>query len=139
MINIVLFGKPGSGKGTQAKFLMEKYDLIHISTGDIFRGIDKETPLGKEVCSYIDNGGLVPDELTLKVLFDYVKLEPQDILDLGRSDSDDELSDEEIELKSKEGETKPKTTFGLKETFSSNDVIIASFNAKVTMASFTFA
>ena len=72
MINIVLFGKPGSGKGTQAKFLMEKYDLIHISTGDIFRGIDKETPLGKEVCSYIDNGGLVPDELTLKVLFDEV-------------------------------------------------------------------
>jgi 2-iminoacetate synthase ThiH len=49
------------------------------------------------------------------------------------------LNFDEIELKSKEGETKPKTTFGLKETFSSNDVIIASFNAKVTIASFAFA
>lgn len=72
MINIILFGKPGSGKGTQAEFLKKKYNLIHISTGDIFRNIDRNTELGKEVCSYTDDGGLVPDDLTLKVLFDEV-------------------------------------------------------------------
>lgn len=69
MINIVLFGKPGAGKGTQAEFLKEKYNLTHLSTGDIFRfNIKNETPLGKLAKTYIDNGDLVPDEITIQML-----------------------------------------------------------------------
>jgi adenylate kinase len=69
MINIVLFGKPGAGKGTQAEFLREKYNLVHISTGDIFRfNIKNETELGKEAQVYINRGDLVPDSLTIKML-----------------------------------------------------------------------
>lgn len=74
MINIVLFGKPGAGKGTQAEFLKEKYNLTHISTGDIFRyNIKNETPLGLEAKSYINRGDLVPDEVTIKMLQDEVE------------------------------------------------------------------
>jgi len=73
MINIVLFGKPGAGKGTQAEFLKEKYNLVHLSTGDIFRfNIKNETDLGKLAKSYMDNGDLVPDEVTIKMLEDSV-------------------------------------------------------------------
>ncbi len=73
MINIVLFGKPGAGKGTQAEFLKGKYNLTHISTGDIFRfNIKNETPLGKEAQSFINKGELVPDSLTIKMLEDEV-------------------------------------------------------------------
>ncbi|HLA57003.1 MAG TPA: adenylate kinase [Flavobacterium sp.] len=73
MINIVLFGKPGAGKGTQAEFLKEKYNLIHLSTGDIFRfNIKNETELGKLAKSYIDKGDLVPDEITTNMLQDAV-------------------------------------------------------------------
>ena len=73
MINIVLFGKPGAGKGTQAEFLKGKYNLTHISTGDIFRfNIKNETPLGKEAQNFINNGELVPDSLTIKMLEDEV-------------------------------------------------------------------
>ena len=62
MKNLVLFGKPGAGKGTQAAFLKEKYGLIHISTGDLFRKHKQEnTELGKLAQSYMDNGGLIPD------------------------------------------------------------------------------
>ena len=69
MINIVLFGKPGAGKGTQAEFLKEKYNLTHLSTGDIFRfNMKNNTPLGVEAKSYIDRGDLVPDELTTNML-----------------------------------------------------------------------
>jgi len=69
MINIVLFGKPGAGKGTQAEFLKEKYNLVHISTGDIFRfNIKNETELGKAAQVYINRGDLVPDSLTIKML-----------------------------------------------------------------------
>ena len=69
MINIVLFGKPGAGKGTQAEFLKTKYNLTHLSTGDIFRlNIKKETDLGKLAKTYIDQGDLVPDEITIKML-----------------------------------------------------------------------
>ena len=69
MINIVLFGKPGAGKGTQAEFLKEKYNLIHLSTGDIFRfNIKNETELGKLAKTYMDKGDLVPDEVTTKML-----------------------------------------------------------------------
>jgi adenylate kinase len=77
MINIVLFGKPGAGKGTQAEFLKEKYNLIHLSTGDIFRfNIKNETELGKLAKSYMDNGDLVPDEVTIKMLEDTVEKNP---------------------------------------------------------------
>jgi adenylate kinase len=73
MINIVLFGKPGSGKGTQAEFLKEKYNLMHLSTGDIFRyNIKNETDLGKLAKTYIDKGDLVPDEVTINMLEDTV-------------------------------------------------------------------
>jgi adenylate kinase len=69
MINIVLFGKPGAGKGTQAEFLKERYNLVHLSTGDIFRfNIKNETELGKLAKSYMDKGDLVPDALTIKML-----------------------------------------------------------------------
>jgi len=73
MINIVLFGKPGAGKGTQAEFLKEKYKLTHISTGDVFRyNLKNDTPLGKEARVFMDAGDLVPDELTTKMLIDEV-------------------------------------------------------------------
>ena len=69
MFNIVIFGKPGSGKGTQANFLKEKYNLYHISTGDLFRkNISNQTNLGIEAKSYLDNGDLVPDIITIKML-----------------------------------------------------------------------
>ncbi|TDD95585.1 adenylate kinase [Flavobacterium cellulosilyticum] len=69
MINIVLFGKPGAGKGTQAEFLKGKYNLTHLSTGDIFRfNIKNETELGKLAKTYMDQGDLVPDEVTIKML-----------------------------------------------------------------------
>ncbi|WP_255497970.1 adenylate kinase [Flavobacterium sp. I3-2] len=69
MIAIVLFGKPGAGKGTQAEFLKEKYNLTHISTGDVFRyNLKNDTDLGKQARVYMDNGELVPDELTINML-----------------------------------------------------------------------
>lgn len=69
MLNIVLFGPPGAGKGTQAIKLVEKYRLIHLSTGDIFRAnIKNETELGKLAKSYMNKGELVPDEVTIKIL-----------------------------------------------------------------------
>jgi len=69
MINLILFGKPGSGKGTQAEFVKIKYDLIHISTGDLFRNnISNNTELGLLAKSYMDKGDLVPDEVTIKML-----------------------------------------------------------------------
>lgn len=74
MINIVLFGKPGAGKGTQANFLKKKYSLIHISTGDLFRyNIKNKTELGKLAKSFMDKGDLVPDKVTIKMLEEEVK------------------------------------------------------------------
>lgn len=73
MINIVLFGKPGAGKGTQAEFLKGKYNLTHISTGDVFRfNLKNGTELGKQAQFFIDKGDLVPDSLTIKMLEDEV-------------------------------------------------------------------
>lgn len=67
--NLVLFGKPGAGKGTQASFLKETYRLKHISTGDVFRyNISENTPLGQLAKSYMDQGDLVPDEVTIQML-----------------------------------------------------------------------
>ena len=69
MLNLVLFGPPGAGKGTQASRLVEKYHLVHLSTGDIFRSNIKEgTNLGQLAKSYIDKGALVPDEVTIGML-----------------------------------------------------------------------
>ena len=74
MINIVLFGPPGSGKGTQAQNLIEKFNLKQVSTGDLFRyNIKNETELGKLAKSYIDKGELVPDQVTIDMLIDDVK------------------------------------------------------------------
>ena len=69
MKNIILFGPPGSGKGTQAAKLVEAFDLMHISTGDLFRyNMKNDTPLGKEAKSYIEKGALVPDSVTIGML-----------------------------------------------------------------------
>ncbi len=77
MINLVIFGKPGAGKGTQAAILKEKYDLKHISTGDVFRhNIKNGTPLGVLAKSFIDKGDLVPDQVTIDMLKDEVEKAP---------------------------------------------------------------
>lgn len=77
MLNIILFGPPGSGKGTQAKQLAEKYGLLHISTGDLFRyEMGNDTPLGKEAKSYIAKGELVPDSVTIGMLKNKVNSNP---------------------------------------------------------------
>jgi adenylate kinase len=78
MLNLILFGPPGSGKGTQAKKLSEKYNLLHISTGDLFRSeMKNETELGKKAKSYIENGELVPDEVTIGMLRNKVEAHPE--------------------------------------------------------------
>ena len=72
-MKIIMLGPPGAGKGTQAKMIAEKYGIPHISTGDIFRyNIKNGTELGKEAKKYMDQGLLVPDELTVKILLDRV-------------------------------------------------------------------
>ena len=69
MLNIVLFGPPGAGKGTQAERLIEQYGIPQISTGDMFRAAVKEqTPLGLEAKKYMDNGQLVPDAVTVGIV-----------------------------------------------------------------------
>ena len=69
MKNLVLFGPPGAGKGTQATFLKDTYNLIHISTGDVFRfNIKNETDLGVLAKSFMDKGELVPDQVTIDML-----------------------------------------------------------------------
>lgn len=74
MIHIILFGKPGAGKGTQAEILKEKYNLTHLSTGEIFRyNIKNNTKLGNLAKSYIEKGDLVPDEVTIQMLQDEVE------------------------------------------------------------------
>ncbi len=77
MLNIILFGPPGSGKGTQANNLVDHYDLLHISTGDLFRyEMGNNTPLGLEARSYISKGDLVPDEVTIGMLKNKVNSNP---------------------------------------------------------------
>lgn len=69
MLNIVLFGPPGAGKGTQAKFLINQFQLVHLSTGDLFRkNIGEGTELGKLAQSYMEKGQLVPDQVTVDML-----------------------------------------------------------------------
>ncbi len=77
MLNIVIFGAPGSGKGTQSSYLKDKYNLIHISTGDLLRAeIAAKTDLGKSAESYIIKGQLVPDEVVIDMLEDTIKKNP---------------------------------------------------------------
>ena len=72
-MKIIMLGAPGAGKGTQAKMIASKYQIPHISTGDIFRAnIKNGTELGMEAKKYMDQGQLVPDELTVKILLDRV-------------------------------------------------------------------
>jgi adenylate kinase len=69
MLNIVLFGPPGAGKGTQAEKIIDKYNLVHLSTGDILRGeLAGKTKLGLEAKKYMDKGELVPDEVVIGMI-----------------------------------------------------------------------
>lgn len=69
MFNLILFGPPGSGKGTQSEKLMAKYGLKHLSTGDLLRNeINRQTPLGKEAQNFMDKGQLVPDEVVIGMI-----------------------------------------------------------------------
>ena len=80
MFNIILFGPPGAGKGTQSEKLIAKYKLVHISTGDIFRGhIQQQTALGLKVSTLIANGELVPDAITIAMLEEEIKKTPDAI------------------------------------------------------------
>ncbi len=79
-MRLILLGPPGAGKGTQAANLVKKYNIEHISTGDIFRAnIKNETPLGKKVKEYLNQGALVPDELTIDLVWD--RLDQEDCKD----------------------------------------------------------
>lgn len=74
MLNIILFGAPGAGKGTQSKKLSEKYELTHISTGEVIRReIEKGTELGRELEDNIAKGELAPDDLMINMIYDYIK------------------------------------------------------------------
>jgi len=78
MINIVIFGPPGAGKGTQSEQLLEKYGLVHISTGDLFRAnIKGETALGLRAKAFMDKGELVPDSVTIDMLRAKVEDNPE--------------------------------------------------------------
>lgn len=75
-MKIIMLGAPGAGKGTQAKKIAEKYDIPHISTGDIFRAnIKNGTELGQKAKTYMDQGLLVPDELVVDLVVDRVNQE----------------------------------------------------------------
>ncbi len=74
MKNIVLFGPPGAGKGTQAKKIVEKYGFVHLSTGDMFRNeLKNNTPVGQKAKTYMDKGELVPDSIILEMVENFVK------------------------------------------------------------------
>lgn len=74
MLNIVLFGPPGAGKGTQSEKLIDKYNLAHISTGDLFRkNLNEGTKMGKLAQKYMDEGNLVPDEVVIGMVDERIK------------------------------------------------------------------
>jgi len=78
MLNIVIFGPPGAGKGTQSEKIIEKYGVVHISTGDLFRWHTKnDTPLGLKVKEIMDSGQLVSDDITIAMLREEVEKNPQ--------------------------------------------------------------
>ncbi len=73
MLNLIIFGPPGSGKGTQSAKIVRRYDLLHLSTGELLRDeMQKDTPLGREVSKYMDQGLLVPDDIVWRELYEYV-------------------------------------------------------------------
>ncbi len=77
MLNLVLFGPPGAGKGTQSENLISKYNLTHISTGDLFRKhIGEKTALGKSAQKFMDEGNLVPDEIVIGMVDDKIHSTP---------------------------------------------------------------
>jgi len=76
MLNLVLFGPPGAGKGTQSENLINHYGLVHISTGDVFRALDPASDLAKLAKSYSDKGDLVPDDVTIQILENEVSKHP---------------------------------------------------------------
>ena len=78
MLNVVIFGAPGSGKGTQSERIIEEYGLFHISTGDVLREqIARGTELGKTADSYISKGQLIPDELMVNILCSILMRNPR--------------------------------------------------------------
>lgn len=78
MLNIILFGPPGAGKGTQSEFIIKKYNLTHIATGDLFRKhLSEGTDLGKLAQTFMDQGKLVPDEVVIGMVDEKVKENPQ--------------------------------------------------------------
>ena len=78
MLNLILFGPPGAGKGTQSEKLIEKYELTHLSTGDVFRyNMKNETELGTLAKEYINKGELVPDEVTVNMVADFLDRHPK--------------------------------------------------------------
>ena len=79
---ILVVGPPGSGKGTQAKLIAKKFGYKHVSTGDILRGLNRNTELGKKIFAIIDKGNLVPAKLTVEIVLDHLKtnLKSTDIL-----------------------------------------------------------
>ena len=78
MLNIIIFGAPGSGKGTQSEFIIKKYDLLHISSGEILREeIEKQTALGLIAKKYISKGHLVPDQLIIDIISSVLDRNPQ--------------------------------------------------------------
>lgn len=78
MVNLILFGPPGSGKGTQSANIIEKYGLIHLSTGDLLRSeIGDKTPLGMEAQKFMDQGLLVPDEVVIGMISSKLDANPE--------------------------------------------------------------
>lgn len=78
MFNLVLFGPPGSGKGTQSENIISKFGLMHVSTGDLLRAEKKaETPLGLEAKKFMDNGELVPDEVVIGMISSKIDANPE--------------------------------------------------------------
>lgn len=78
MFNIILFGPPGSGKGTQSERIVEKYGIKHLSTGDLLRSeIAAQTPLGKEAKNFMDKGHLVPDEVVIGMISSVIEADPK--------------------------------------------------------------
>jgi adenylate kinase len=78
MFNLILFGPPGSGKGTQSEKIIEKYELVHLSTGDLLRSqIAQQTPLGLEAKKIMDKGHLVPDEVVVGMISSAIDANPE--------------------------------------------------------------